>query len=199
MGAEVLDLSHWQSVTDWQPVRAAGIAGVILKATQGSGWTDPTFLSRALAAKAAGLLVGAYHFLDATNPSAQATHFLSTAGSLPLLALDIEENGLSTGTVTVEQAAEVAMMIAARRGRAPLIYIGRSGPDGRGTGLPNPVLARCALWLPCYGNRPALPSGWSSFALWQYTDESHVPGIAGPVDRSRWTGSEDELRAWWGN
>jgi lysozyme len=197
MTAEILDLSHWQRVTDWGAVRAAGIAAVILKATQGSGWTDPTFLARVLAAREAGLLVGAYHFLDASDPEAQAAHFVAVAGALPVLALDIEANHLPGGTVSVGQAAEMAMRVAARTGRAPLVYIGRYGPDGRGTGLPNTVLARCPLWLPFYGTAPVSAAGWDRPTLWQYTNAGSVPGIAGPVDRSVSDGDAAALREWW--
>jgi lysozyme len=50
---------------------------VILKATQGTGFVDPTFLERAAEARSASLLVSAYHFLDASSPAQQAAHFRS--------------------------------------------------------------------------------------------------------------------------
>lgn len=196
----VLDLSHWQPVTNWSLVRSSGALGVILKATQGSHWVDPTFVRRAMDAHASGLLVGAYHFLDASDTAIQTEHFLTIAGGLPLLALDIEHNSLSTGTASVEQAAEMSSRVYASRGRAPLCYVGREGPDGWGTGLPNAILSRCDLWFPEYGvETPRLPVGWDEWKLWQWSKMGTVPGIVGPVDLSRWNGTPDELRAWWGH
>jgi GH25 family lysozyme M1 (1,4-beta-N-acetylmuramidase) len=53
----VIDLSHWEAPVDFAQVKASGIAAVILKATQGTGFVGPTFAARAVAANTAGLLV----------------------------------------------------------------------------------------------------------------------------------------------
>ena len=199
----VIDLSHWQAPVDFAKAKSAGIAAVILKATQGSHWTDATFAPRFVAATAAGLLVGAYHFLDNSVPELQVENFLSVAEGCPLLALDAEANDIG-GTVTVAQAAEAAARLQMATGHAPLVYISRYGPDEHGTGFPNGVLSRCPLWLPSYGSRPVCPAGWSNWKLWQYTDGRvgsdvvPVPGI-GRCDRSRFAGTVAELAVWWKN
>ncbi|HEU0052032.1 MAG TPA: hypothetical protein VFQ39_02600, partial [Longimicrobium sp.] len=38
----VIDLSHYQNVTSWSEVAADGIAAIINKCTQGTGFVDPT-------------------------------------------------------------------------------------------------------------------------------------------------------------
>ena len=86
----VIDLSHWQTSVNFVSAKAAGITAVILKATQGSRWIDKTFTMRYAAAHAAGLLVGAYHFLDNSPPERQVKHLLSVAGDCRVLALDAE-------------------------------------------------------------------------------------------------------------
>jgi lysozyme len=197
----VIDLSHWQTPVDFLKAKAAGIVAVILKATQGSQWIDTTFTQRFAAATEAGLLVGAYHFLDASPPELQIGNFLSIAEGCPVLALDAEPNDIG-GTVTVAQAAEAAARLQMATGNAPLVYISRYGPDERGTGFPNSVLSRCPLWLPAYNSRPICPQGWSNWTLWQHSDGSvgsdvaPVPGI-GKCDRSRFAGTVAELAAWW--
>ena len=135
----VIDLSHWQASVDFARAKSAGIAAVILKATQGSDWIDVAFAQRFAAATASGLLVGAYHFLDDSPPELQVVHFLSVAEGCSVLALDAERNAIG-GTVTVAQAAEAAGRLHMATGSLPLIYINRYGPDQRGTGLPNNVL-----------------------------------------------------------
>jgi lysozyme len=197
----VIDLSHWQPPVDFAQAKAAGIAAVILKATQGSNWVDVTFASRLAAASDAGLLVGAYHFLDASEPAVQVQNFLLAARECPVLALDAESNEIG-GSVTVAQTAEAAARLHMATGRTPLIYISRYGPDERGTGFPNSVLSRCPLWLPAYNARPVCPPGWSNWLLWQYTDGTvgsnavPVAGI-GRCDRSRFAGTVADLAAWW--
>ena len=64
----VREWSHWQ-----RTVRKLfdGIVGVIYKATQGTSYTDDTYVNQQHAAKAAGLLWGAYHFAEATNVDQQ--------------------------------------------------------------------------------------------------------------------------------
>jgi lysozyme len=198
----IADLSHWQSgpagkAIDFAAMKAAGIAAVLLKATQGSSWIDATFVQRAVAAREAGLLVGAYHFVDASAPLAQANHFLTVAGGISRLAVDIEPNGMGD-TVSIAQAAEIVARIQMATARLPLVYIGRDGPSGTGAGLPNSVLSRCPLWLPEYGvSSPTLPAGWPTWHLWQHTETGSVPGVAGDCDRSYYNGILDGLTAWW--
>jgi lysozyme len=197
----VIDLSHWQEPVDFTRAKSAGIAAVLLKATQGSDWIDVVFAQRVAAANASGLLVGAYHFLDDSPPELQVANFLSAAEGCSILALDAEPNAIG-GTVTVAQAAEAAARLHMATGSMPLIYINRYGPDQRGTGLPNSVLSRCPLWLPAYNSRPVCPPGWSKWALWQHTngtvgsDVVPVAGI-GRCDRSRFAGTIADLTSWW--
>jgi lysozyme len=200
----VIDLSHWQADVDFVRAKAAGVAAVILKATQGSNWIDATFPDRFYAATAAGLLVGAYHFLDDSPAELQVDNYLSVAEGCSVLALDAEQNDIG-GTVTIAQAAEVAARLHMVTGNLPVIYVSRYGPDERGTGLPNSVLSRCPLWLPAYSSRPICPPGWSKWTLWQYTDGNTTGSDAVPVagvgrcDRSRFAGSVAELNDWWKN
>jgi len=123
----VIDLSHWQAPVDFSRAKEAGIIAVILKATQGAQWIDATFAQRFAAATAAGLLVGAYHFLDDSPPKQQAEHFLSVAEDCPVLALDAEPNEIG-GTVTVAQAAEAAARLQMATGRAPWSMSAATGP-----------------------------------------------------------------------
>jgi lysozyme len=171
---------------------------VILKATQGTGFVDPTFLPRAAEARAAGLEVGAYHFLDGSSPAEQAAHFLTVAVSEAMvnwLALDWEPYPSSQASVM--QAATAAASVQAAIGRWPVLYTIRSMLSS-----PNRTLSNCPLWLAEYGSRPVCPPGFSHWKLWQHTDGRvgsavvPVPGV-GPCDRSKFAGTVDQLRAWW--
>ena len=170
----VIDLSHWQAPVDFVRAKSAGIAAVILKATQGLHWIDGTFAPRFVAATAAGLLVGAYHFLDNSAPELQVQNFLSVAEGCPLLALDAEANDIGS-TVAVAQAAEAAARLQMATGQTPLVYINRYGPDERGTGFPNGVLSRCPLWLPSYGSRPVCPAEKSEWNTQFQIQSGRIP------------------------
>jgi lysozyme len=199
MSDVVIDISHYETVSqNFAETAAAGIAAVILKATQGTDFVDPTFLSRVAEAKAAGLLVGAFHFLDGSNPAEQIAHFLTVAkseASVDWLAVDWEAYPESQATVM--QAATAVASVQAAMGEWPIIYMNRYMLTA-----PNATLSRCALWLAEYGSRPICPPGWSEWALWQHTNGQvgsapvPVPGI-GPCDRSRFAGTVEQLKAWW--
>lgn len=217
----IIDLYHGNDVTDFAAVRASGVVAVILKCSQGASFVDPAFSQRADQAKAAGLLVGAYHFCNADLPSLQVSNFhraLSGKGLL-LPVIDVEPNGSST--VSVKQAATIVLGVKASLGGYPVVYMGRYGPDGNAGGLPNATLSAASLWIPAYGSVPAvlqgllsvippletlltavgylprLPPGWATWEMWQYTETGSCPGIPAPVDRSRFNGTEAQLRAWW--
>jgi lysozyme len=188
---ECADFSHWQTSVDFVALKAAGVAAVFLKATQGEGWIDQTFTQRCVEAHAAGLLYGAYHFCDDSPPAMQTAHFLAVAaGCTPVLALDVEWN--ESDTVSIKQAAEMVARIQMATRRVPVIYMGQYGPNKDGTGLPNSVLSRCPLWIPndTATSEPPLPPGWSNWTFWQYADEPH--------DKDRFNGSLAELEAFWG-
>jgi lysozyme len=189
-------VSHWDGPCDFAVAVKGGVVAAIAKATQGSASVDQMYPNNSLAIRAAGLLLGAYAFLDGSDPAAQADHLIATVNdpTVPLF-LDAEPNPASQATVVI--VAQVVSRIRARLGYWPVLYMGRDGPDGSGAGLPNPVLMCCPLWLPEYGDTPTCPPGWMAWKLWQYTDGAAVPGIAGKCDMSRFAGTLDELRAWW--
>jgi lysozyme len=199
MSDVVFDISHYENVSqEFVTTAEAGIVAVILKATQGTGFVDPTFLERAAEARSAGLLVGAYHFLDGSNPAEQVAHFLTVAvseGMVNWLAVDWEPYPASQASVI--QAATAVASVRAATGTWPVLYTIRGMLSA-----PNNTLSNCPLWLAEYGTRPICPPGFSAWQLWQHTDGQvgsavvPVPGV-GPCDRSKFAGTVDQLRAWW--
>lgn len=92
----VIDLYHGNPVTSFTKIKAAGIVGIIHKATQGVSVFDHAYATRRKQAVACGLLWGAYHFLDfSSSAEAQAAHFASVAevDDNTLIALDWETIG----------------------------------------------------------------------------------------------------------
>ena len=78
----VVNLSHYDLMrVDFERMKSEGIVGVIHEATYPRFDRDSYYGSRQNAATRAGLLWGAYHFGDATDPVRQADHFLDMVAS----------------------------------------------------------------------------------------------------------------------
>ena len=104
--SNVVNLSHYDMMRpDFAGMKREGILGVIHEATYPRLERDAKYVDRQIGALQAGLLWGAYHYADGTDPVRQADHFLSVvssswsqAGSAVrgpgvLLVLDFEKNG----------------------------------------------------------------------------------------------------------
>lgn len=157
----------------WPEVKASGVVGVVLKATQGTDYVNPDYAGDLAGATAAGLPVIAYHFADFTTASAEAQHFLSVAADRARV-LDSETNP----TVPWQNA------FLADLGLPPTEEL----DYGSASTLPRSGI-RCPLWPADYGQHPG------EGVMWQFTDNQTVPGIVGPVDASYWLGTPEQFDA----
>jgi len=199
----VIDVSHFNGSPDWAKVRAAGIQGVIHKATQGTTHVDSTFASAQKDVPASGLLWGAYHFGtgDASGRD-QAQFFLDTVkpDAQTICVIDFESNPSGTA-MTLAELLDWIDAVQKATGRPPVVYGGKSLLFTDIASTPEPALANCPLWIAQYTSAAA-PSGippqvWKTWTLWQYTETGAVDGITGNVDRERFNGTGQELTAWW--
>lgn len=193
----VVDLSQWNVVTDWVAMKAAGIVGVIYKATQGKDYQDPSYPGAAEAAKAAGLLWGGYHFGDGSDVGEQARNFVNyaqlTAGDL--LALDFEDYDSQMEVAGARQFIVEVEEELGRRGEC-VLYSGNTVKDQLATTVDSFLGAR-RLWLAEYGSNPVVQASWASYWLWQYTDQETVAGISGMCDGDSYAGTAGELAREW--
>lgn len=201
----VIDISHYNTVIDFQQVKNNGIAGVIHKATQGSTIVDAKYHSRRARALAEGLLWGAYHFGVKGNVAAQVDHFLSTVNPTApdLIVLDFEPNGES-GTMSLAEAEAFVTAVNKQVKRYPGLYSGQSFINARVGKNTTTVLKNCFLWIAKYSSGlPTVPPAWKTFTFWQYTDGNagdqphQVPGI-GRCDRDKFNGDLAGLKKLWG-
>lgn len=83
---EGIDVSHWQTKTP----SLDGLSFLIAKATEGTT-RDPLYSTHIRNARAAGLVVGAYHFSrDDVQVAAQVNAFLAAVAGVRWLAFDVE-------------------------------------------------------------------------------------------------------------
>lgn len=200
----VIDLSHHNGAVDLNRAKADGILGVIQKATQGTGYTDPTYQANREAALAAGLLWGTYHFGTGSDGVEQADYFLKVVqpGPNDLLVLDFEANPQGP-SMTLEEARAFVTHVHDSVGRWPGFYSGHYIKELLGTGT-DPILANCWFWLAQYGPTAVVPPNWTNWTLWQYTDGAlgagpySVQGV-GRCDRNKFGGDDAALATFWNN
>jgi GH25 family lysozyme M1 (1,4-beta-N-acetylmuramidase) len=203
----VLDLCHYDNVLDYDEVRAAGIVGVIYKASEGTGYQDSTYVSERKRALKAGLLWGAYHFGDASDVQGQVNNFVQTAqiDEASLFVLDFEDYG--GNTMSLESAQAWIIGVEAQLGRPSecVLYSGnliKEGLDGASKAL-RQFFGQRRLWLAQYGSSPSWPDCWESFWIWQYSGDGDGPGphtvegISGDCDCNSYDGTPEELAAEW--
>lgn len=216
-----VDVSGWQAPPhapapiDWTRARADGVSFAAIKATEGTGFVDPSYHATMQAARAAAVpCLFAMHFLWPGEGAAQADHFVATVGNLSDVGvlLDVEKNGSGTWPAYADVDAFISRLVDHHGFTRPgVIYTGAWFWAGRGYladpkapwGWPlwdsrytAPVglgLAAGAAdanidWTPGYG-------GWQSSLLVQFTDAARVAGIGTRVDGDAFRGSVAELRA----
>ena len=180
----IVDVSEWQGQIDWTRVKASGITRAFIKSSEGINWADPDFHVNWMAAKAAGVPRGAYHFArpdGGNDPNVEAASFLSIVGPLDSddwIALDYEVIGTGNDAAWVLTWLQNVQAVT---GKLPFFY---SNYVGCARVASAPGLAQFPLWLAFPGNPfyfPVCPSPWTQIALWQF-GTGNIPGINGNVD-----------------
>ncbi|USR91775.1 peptidoglycan-binding protein [Phormidium yuhuli AB48] len=180
-----IDVSDYQGTVNWPAVARAGIEFAVTKATEGGTFVADSFTRNWSGIRSAGLVRGAYHFYrPRTDALAQANLFLNIVklqpGDLPPV-LDIESDdgveperiraGIRSWLVRVEEVTQ----------RRPILYTYPSFWERLGNWQD---FTDYPLWVAHYttAERPWIPGGWRTWAMWQFTDSGTVSGVTGPVD-----------------
>ncbi len=222
----VVNLSHYDLMRpDFAQMQREGIVGIIHEATYPRNVRDEKYVARQAQATRAGLLWGAYHYANASDPVAQADFFLRTvssawraadSGSRPegvLLVLDFEKNGhYPGGTMRVDQAVAFIERIHQRTGVYPGFYSGEYRlrsvlGSPKVTAAQQRILGQCWLWVANYHYQPQSILPFGRWRLWQYTGDGvcDLPRGTFPknianirnAERNIFAGGEIEARAFW--
>lgn len=202
-----IDVSKWQHDTpiDWSQVAGSGIRFVGVKATEGNYNQNIHYPDDMSGAQAAGMYSYAYHFATPNDSSGlvQADYFLNYANFTPngktlRPVLDVEWNPYGdacygkTKAQLVSWIQEFVNRVKFRTGLEPMIYTSASW---WGQCVGSTAFGAYPLWVASYTETPAVPTGWSTWDLWQYSDKTTVPGITGEVDGNYVRGGEAALAA----
>ncbi|MEV5000295.1 glycoside hydrolase family 25 protein [Nocardioides sp. LML1-1-1.1] len=181
-----IDASHHQGPIAWREVARSGITFAYLKASEGTGFTDPDFADNRRKATRAGIDVAGYHYFQlCSDGAAQAEHFLAVLGdarsSIPP-ALDLELQG-SCADPPAPAALLTEVRAFLRRvdratGMRTLVYL---YPELEARYGFADDLASHPQWVRRLGDRPPR----RPWAVWQHDDAGSVPGMSGNVDLNR--------------
>lgn len=192
---KMIDISSNQPhPINWTKVVKSGVAGVYVKATENTTYTNPFFHKDAAQAVANGIPYGGYDFArpDKSDPIADAKYFVAAGGADGQLppALDLETRGKTT-IDTLRWAFAWLNEVSALTGKYPIIYTGSYYPWSSNASLGSwklwlaayphgyqPTQSACKLPLPVVA-APWANQGWS---IWQYSSRGSVPGISYSVD-----------------
>ncbi|NNF00519.1 MAG: glycoside hydrolase family 25 protein [Pyrinomonadaceae bacterium] len=216
--AIVIDAFHKNSI-DWRQIKTdRRVAGIIHKATEGTGVSDPKYASRRLLAKRLGYKWGSYHLLRKGETIRQARFYLNKIGrdsSDEIMALDVEctTNSLCNVPkykVTAEEIATFLKYVKQKTGRYPIFYGNQSVIKDLSKNLPNnQLLMSVPLWYARFKeNVTDFPKGiWRSYTLWQFSSEINckpdekclyrVPGTKHDMDINVYNGTIEEMQRDW--
>src|SRR5256714_3177923 len=188
-----IDVSSYQTTIDGAQVKASGRTFAWTKSTEGVTFNDASYSSHINGAKAAGVLIGAYHYAryDNNTASAEVSHFLSVAGNqvksgylAPMLDVEnpVAAGDLNTTKTQISQwVNDWCNGVYNATGVKPIVYTYISYAS---TYL-NSTVTQWPLWMANYNGQdpqtgaPNATSPWSSWQLWQYSSTTAVPGIGG--------------------
>lgn len=184
-GCHGIDISHHQGHIDWDEVaKDTSLQFVYIKATEGATHLDSRYERNFHEAKAKGLKVGSYHYLNSkSSVRKQAQNFIlhcDKADQDLLPMVDVEGDGVKGWTPRqVRDSLWVyAELIRHHYGQYPILY---SYAKFYNTVLA-PHFNRFYLFIAKYSPEEPVVKGAGKHNIWQITDQGTVRGIEGKVD-----------------
>lgn len=202
MALNGIDIASYQAGLDFSKVPCDF---AIIKATQGTGYTNPDCVRAVEQAMSLGKGVGVYHYISGGNAVAEADFFINSIlnwiGKVMIcLDWELDQNSAWGDESYLEQ---VINQVIARTGVPPMIY----APASRYNEVA-PVANRnnCGLWIAQYADMN--PTGYQNTpwnegaytcAIRQYSGSGRLNGWNGDLDLDKFYGSLDDFRKYYGN
>ena len=202
MALNGIDIASYQAGLDFSKVPCDF---VIIKATQGTGYTNPDCVRAVEQAMSLGKGVGVYHYISGGNAVAEANFFINSIlnwiGKVMIcLDWEFDQNSAWGNESYLEQ---VINQVIARTGVPPMIY----APASRYNQVAE-VAERhnCGLWIAQYADTN--PTGYQNTpwnegaytcAIRQYSPAGRLNGWNGDLDLDKFYGSLDDFRKYYGS
>jgi len=196
-----IDVSHHNGAPDWSQVQQDGIKFVIAKATEGTAFQDPTYLTNKQQVEGLGMAFTAYHFANpdstAGDAAAEADYFVAFAqltGRNLVPVLDLEASGGLGVRKLKRWTKDWLTEVRAKLGVKATIYTTASFWKTNMGDTTWFAANGYRLWIAHWttATQPTLPAsnwGGKGWTFWQYDNHGSVSGISGDVDLDRFNGT----------
>ncbi len=188
-----IDVSHHQSIIEWDSVGQQDIQFAFVKATEGKTMKDTNFCQNWSEMERVGLYRGAYHFFRPTiSPLDQAFNYIDQVqisyGDFPPV-LDVEVMDGVSKNVLITRVQTWLHIIEKEYRIRPIIYTNQK--------FYNTYLADSfkdyVLWIARYSqNQPEVNA--NEWIFWQYGNRGRMKGINGFVDFNVFHGDLEALK-----
>lgn len=208
MTLNVIDIASYQDKLVPSKVSADAI---IIKVSEGTGYTNPTWKTQANQTLAAGKKLGLYHFVrEGIDGAAQADYFLAQASSFvgkAILILDFENEKNAKGVTISNVRNTVGLTVAkafldrvlAKTAVRALIYTNTDFEQN--LNFAAIVKANYGLWIAQYSTLNAVNGfkpraypyklvHWNGLVMFQYSENTIVPGYGAGIDASIFYGDK---------
>lgn len=187
-----IDVSHYQGRINWDMVAAdPNVSYAYLKATEGAGYLDDTYLYNLREARRTGVKVGCYHFFSPTAAvMAQLKNLTSNVdlkGHDLIPIIDVETRGRSNLHDFCARLRSFLTGVEKHYGVKPIIYTSSNFYNKYLAGRFTDYLYMIARY---HDEVPELTDD-IRFVMWQFTASGQVNGIRTAVDRSRFMDDYD--------
>ena len=188
-----IDISRYQSGID---ISSLNIDFVIVKATEGVGYTDPNYVDYLGQAINSNKKIGVYHYArpDLGNRAMdEATWFVTKVKDYikqAILVLDWEVDVSNT-----DWAYNFLRAVYEQTGVRPIIYM--SAYPANNYDWSRVVNGDFGLWIASYGantgapGTPPINQYWPFYILWQYTSKGYINGYSKNLDLDYFYGTKD--------
>jgi GH25 family lysozyme M1 (1,4-beta-N-acetylmuramidase) len=202
MALNGIDIASYQAGLDFSKVPCDF---AIIKATQGTGYTNPDCVRAVEQAMSLGKGVGVYHYISGGNAVTEADFFINSIlnwiGKVMIcLDWELDQNSAWGDESYLEQ---VINQVIARTGVPPMIY----APASRYNQVAEVAKRHnCGLWIAQYADMN--PTGYQNTpwnegaytcAIRQYSGSGRLNGWNGDLDLDKFYGSLDDFRKYYGS
>lgn len=185
-----IDLSHHNTVTDWNAVKNSGVEFAIIRTSYGwEKWdkqTDKKLKEHIAGAKSVGIPIGAYHYSYATTPQEalkEADFFINKlAGTQWEYPVFIDFEDKCQVKLNNEQKTEIILTFLQKLQEAGYYTGYYTFLNWHRGNLNTKRLGGHELWIAHWNSTCDCTS---PYGIWQYTSDGSVTGIDGRVDMNR--------------
>lgn len=176
---DIASYQDWMKQSDFNLLKKLGVSTVIVKVTEGNKYVNPAARNQIKYAKAAGLKVAAYDYVQFTSASSaqtEAKHAASTMASLglsksTLIFADIEEN-----SVPAKYLSNYWSAMSASGYTNHGVYTG-GGYTQHADAVK--TVGNYKTWYAQYPYTPTASTLWNTgYGAWQFSSTARIPGAS---------------------